>query len=174
MDVVQAARGERDPALADGALAVVNNQVDTTSGTIRLKAVFVNKNHALWPGQSVSTRLLVRTLKDAGYSVEAFANGRDAIEWLHEATTPPKLLLIDLMMPVMDGWQFLEEQQKSPREAAIPVVVLSASGSFGGTKKDIPFLRKPVAPKPLLAVVARYCEPRHVAAPTAQDAPKEG
>ena len=51
--------------LAEGTLAVVNNQVDTTSGTIRLKAVFDNKDHALWPGQSVSTRLLVKTLKDA-------------------------------------------------------------------------------------------------------------
>ena len=51
--------------LAEGSLAVVNNQVDSTSGTVRLKAVFDNKNHALWPGQSVSTRLLVKTLKDA-------------------------------------------------------------------------------------------------------------
>src|SRR4030088_287340 len=51
--------------LADGTLSVVNNQVDTTSGTVRLKAVFDNKNHALWPGPSVSTRLLVTTLKDA-------------------------------------------------------------------------------------------------------------
>ena len=51
--------------LAEGTLAVVNNQVDSTSGTIRLKAVFDNKDHALWPGQSVSTRLLVSTLKDA-------------------------------------------------------------------------------------------------------------
>lgn len=51
--------------LAEGKLAVVNNQVDSTSGTIRLKAVFENKDHALWPGQSVSTRLLIRTLKDA-------------------------------------------------------------------------------------------------------------
>jgi multidrug efflux system membrane fusion protein len=51
--------------LAEGTLAVVNNQVDTTSGTIRLKAVFDNKNHALWPGQSVSTRLRVNTIKDA-------------------------------------------------------------------------------------------------------------
>jgi multidrug efflux system membrane fusion protein len=51
--------------LSDGVLSVVNNQVDTTSGTIRLKAVFDNKDHALWPGQSVSTRLLVTTLKDA-------------------------------------------------------------------------------------------------------------
>jgi membrane fusion protein, multidrug efflux system len=51
--------------LAEGKLDVVNNQVDSTSGTIRLKAVFDNKDHALWPGQSVSTRLLVSTLKDA-------------------------------------------------------------------------------------------------------------
>ena len=51
--------------LAEGMLSVVNNQVDATSGTVRLKAVFDNKNHALWPGQSVSTRLLVKTLKDA-------------------------------------------------------------------------------------------------------------
>jgi membrane fusion protein, multidrug efflux system len=51
--------------LAEGKLSVVNNQVDTTSGTIRLKAVFDNKDHALWPGQSVSTRLLVNTLKGA-------------------------------------------------------------------------------------------------------------
>ncbi|HLZ03459.1 MAG TPA: efflux RND transporter periplasmic adaptor subunit [Bradyrhizobium sp.] len=51
--------------LAEGHLAVINNQVDTTSGTIRLKAVFDNKDHTLWPGQSVSTRLLVKTLKDA-------------------------------------------------------------------------------------------------------------
>jgi membrane fusion protein, multidrug efflux system len=51
--------------LSTGTLALINNQVDTTSGTIRLKAVFDNKDHALWPGQSVATRLLVKTLKDA-------------------------------------------------------------------------------------------------------------
>jgi len=52
-------------ALSEGVLSVINNQVDSTSGTIRLKAVFENKDHALWPGQSVSTRLLVQTLKGA-------------------------------------------------------------------------------------------------------------
>lgn len=51
--------------LSQGTLALINNQVDTTSGTIRLKAVFDNKDHALWPGQSVSTRLLVATLQGA-------------------------------------------------------------------------------------------------------------
>jgi multidrug efflux system membrane fusion protein len=66
--------------LADGVLAVVNNQVDTTSGTIRLKAVFDNKNHALWPGQSVSTRLLVKTLKGATVIPdEAVQHGNDGL-----------------------------------------------------------------------------------------------
>lgn len=51
--------------LSDGTLSVVNNQVDSTSGTVRLKAVFDNKDHALWPGLSVSTRLLIKTVKDA-------------------------------------------------------------------------------------------------------------
>jgi multidrug efflux system membrane fusion protein len=66
--------------LAEGTLAVVNNQVDTTSGTIRLKALFDNKNHALWPGQSVSTRLLIKTLKDATVVPdEAIQHGTDGL-----------------------------------------------------------------------------------------------
>jgi multidrug efflux system membrane fusion protein len=51
--------------LSTGKLALINNQVDTSSGTVRLKAVFDNTDHALWPGQSVSTRLLITTIKDA-------------------------------------------------------------------------------------------------------------
>ena len=48
--------------LAEGRLQVVNNTVDIASGTIRLKAVFENKQHALWPGLSVTTKMLVKTL----------------------------------------------------------------------------------------------------------------
>ncbi|MCK1639576.1 efflux RND transporter periplasmic adaptor subunit [Bradyrhizobium sp. 157] len=51
--------------LSTGTLSLINNQVDTSSGTVRLKAVFDNKDHALWPGQSVSTRLLIATLENA-------------------------------------------------------------------------------------------------------------
>jgi multidrug efflux system membrane fusion protein len=66
--------------LAQGTLAVINNQVDTTSGTIRLKAVFENKDHALWPGQSISTRLLVKTLKDATVVPDdAIQHGNDGL-----------------------------------------------------------------------------------------------
>src|SRR5260221_13804403 len=48
--------------LSTGTLALINNQVDTTSGTIRLKGAFDNNNHALWPCQSLSTRILIKTL----------------------------------------------------------------------------------------------------------------
>jgi multidrug efflux system membrane fusion protein len=66
--------------LSTGTLALINNQVDTTSGTIRLKAVFDNKDHALWPGQSVSTRLLVNTLKDATVAPDdAVQHGTDGL-----------------------------------------------------------------------------------------------
>src|SRR6202051_3427788 len=61
--IALSADGKR--GLSTGTLALINNQVDVASGTIRLKAIFENKDHALWPGQSVSTRLLVKTLKDA-------------------------------------------------------------------------------------------------------------
>jgi multidrug efflux system membrane fusion protein len=50
--------------LAEGRLARVNNEVDQASGTIRMKAIFENKDNVLWPGLSVATRLLVDTLKD--------------------------------------------------------------------------------------------------------------
>jgi CheY-like chemotaxis protein len=101
---------------------------------------------------------MVDTLNDAGYSVEAVGNGRDALEWLEDTAHPPKLILLDLMMPVMDGWQFLDLRQKTPKVASVPVVVLSANGSFTGGDEEIAFLRKPVGVKPLLAVIARYCE----------------
>ena len=100
---------------------------------------------------------MTELLNDAGYSVEAVSNGRDALDWLHDSPTPPKLILLDLMMPVMDGWQFLEAQQMAANTAAIPVVVLSASGNFNGTHETLMFMRKPVAVMPLLELIARYC-----------------
>jgi CheY-like chemotaxis protein len=67
----------------------------------------------------------------------------------------PDVILLDLMMPVMNGWQFREEQKKDPRLAAIPVVVLSAdsslrdkAGLFGGK-----YLSKPVNIESLLGMI---------------------
>ena len=61
---VTALSSDGQQKLASGSLAVINNQVDQTTGTIQLKASFENKDNALWPGQSVSTRLLLKTLDD--------------------------------------------------------------------------------------------------------------
>ena len=60
---VEALTSDGKRSLGQGTLALVNNQVDQASGTIAMKATFANTNNALWPGQSVSTRLLVDTLK---------------------------------------------------------------------------------------------------------------
>ena len=59
--------------LGEGHLALVDNQVDQTSGTIHMKATFQNKDDALWPGLSVATRLLVDTRKN----VPVIAERRD-------------------------------------------------------------------------------------------------
>jgi multidrug efflux system membrane fusion protein len=61
--IAQSSDGTR--TLATGKLALVNNEVDQAAGTVRMKASFDNADNALWPGLSVSTMLLVQTLKDA-------------------------------------------------------------------------------------------------------------
>jgi membrane fusion protein, multidrug efflux system len=64
MKVVATPRADQRP-LAEGTLALVDNQIDQTTGTLRLKATFPNENNALWPGQFVNIKLLVRTLQQA-------------------------------------------------------------------------------------------------------------
>jgi membrane fusion protein, multidrug efflux system len=62
---VDALSSDGTKMLSEGRLAFVNNEVDQASGTIRMKATFENKDNVLWPGLSVSTRLLIDTLKQA-------------------------------------------------------------------------------------------------------------
>ena len=64
-------------------------------------------------------------LEDEGYRVQWAGNGRDALAQLR-AGLPPRLILLDLMMPVMNGWEFREAQRSDPALARIPVIVLSA------------------------------------------------
>ncbi len=97
-------------------------------------------------------------LEDAGHGVTEARNGRDALGALRAAEALPDLILLDLMMPVMDGFQFRREQLADPRLAAIPVIVLSADGQMGeraGALGDALSLRKPIHLDQLLEVVAR-------------------
>jgi CheY-like chemotaxis protein len=60
-----------------------------------------------------------------GYHVDCAANGREALDYLHSQDRP-SLILLDVMMPVLDGEQFRQEQKRDPSLAHIPVVVVSA------------------------------------------------
>src|SRR5512132_4086682 len=67
-------------------------------------------------------------LRDEGFTVTAAADGREALDLLRVTASPnPSVILLDLAMPRMNGWQFRAEQQTDDRIAAIPIVVLSAS-----------------------------------------------
>jgi CheY-like chemotaxis protein len=66
-------------------------------------------------------------LNDEGFAVVGAVDGADALRYLREAAEPPRLILLDLMMPVMDGWQFRAAQLADERLAKIPVVILSAA-----------------------------------------------
>jgi CheY-like chemotaxis protein len=104
------------------------------------------------------TRVLLRaTLEQAGYSVETAANGRDAMVRLQAMAEPPRLLLVDLLMPVMDGFELIAFMRKDERFARVPIGIQSANVDVtlpGGVAFVLP---KPVDVDALLAFVRHHC-----------------
>ena len=101
---------------------------------------------------------VAEVLSDEGYSVELACNGRDALDRLATAQAKPDLILLDLMMPELDGWGFMAEVQKVPRLAEIPVIVFSAqsvSPESASALRVCGFLRKPLRLHELLELVGR-------------------
>jgi CheY-like chemotaxis protein len=99
-------------------------------------------------------------LEAEGFAVLTANNGRDVLEKLRApAMGLPALILLDLMMPVMSGAQFLAEQRLDPVLASIPVCLMSASSGLRKTAEELgtDFLEKPVTIEQLLARVMRYC-----------------
>jgi CheY-like chemotaxis protein len=111
-----------------------------------------------------ATRMaLVALLQANGYDTLAVSNGRVALDRLR-AGERPCLVLLDLMMPVMTGWQFLAERQKDPALAAVPVVVFTAASGYDdsmlrGMGAD-GVIRKPADAEQLLRAVTRCCQAR--------------
>ncbi len=103
---------------------------------------------------------LAEVLSRLGYEVQCAANGSEALELMRHSESLPGLILLDLMMPVMDGWEFRAAQRKDRALADVPVVVLSALGDTANkTVQDgaAAFLSKPLRWQVLLPVVERYC-----------------
>lgn len=102
--------------------------------------------------------LLVELLSTEGYDVSSAVNGLEGIKKL-QSQDNPDLILIDLMMPVMDGYAFRTEQLKNPTWSQIPTVVMSAEANAKEKMKPFnitAFLSKPVELETILKTVSRY------------------
>jgi CheY-like chemotaxis protein len=103
--------------------------------------------------------MLRLALEQVGYMVEDASNGAEALERLHGGLRP-SLILLDLMMPTMTGWEFRDAMVRDPSLGSMPVVVLSAverledaARAMGGLE----FVSKPISIRRLLKLVGRYC-----------------
>lgn len=104
--------------------------------------------------------MLAMTLEDEGYQVTSASNGLEALNRLRAQPDSACLILLDLNMPVMTGWEFRSLQQQDPALAAIPVVVVSADRAVqhNTTTLDVvDYLTKPIDFDQLITIVDRFC-----------------
>jgi CheY-like chemotaxis protein len=96
-------------------------------------------------------------LEEVGYAVETAANGREALALLQKESIAPGLILLDLMMPIMNGWEFADLLKSSAALAAIPFVVQSAFCDTRPPSGAVAVLSKPIDLDALLTLVDRHC-----------------
>lgn len=102
---------------------------------------------------------LAQILSDEGYEVLGASHGQEALDSLRVGRRPC-LILLDLTMPVMNGWQFRDIQRHDPDISGIPVIVLSAGQDLPAQMPILglqEFIRKPIRLEFLLDSVARFC-----------------
>jgi CheY-like chemotaxis protein len=103
--------------------------------------------------------VMVAILESEGYVARAAAHGAEALAHLRAGLTPC-IILLDLMMPVMDGWTFCQERDKDPALATIPIIVVSAvarKDPKNAGLRAVDHLPKPLDVATLLSAVQRYC-----------------
>lgn len=111
--------------------------------------------------------LLAQLLAEEGFAVSTACDGRQALDQLRGNARPPELIVLDLMMPTMDGWQFRAAQLDDPKLRNIPVVVLTALAPAETARRAIDaarILHKPIDLTELLDVVEHVRSPETRAA----------
>lgn len=102
--------------------------------------------------------LLKKLFSSEGYEVETASNGLEALEKIRSQTRLPNLILLDLMMPVMNGSDCYKELQLDSGLASIPVVVMTAHGDKQPLESNVnspEFVRKPFDMKKLIEIVKK-------------------
>jgi CheY-like chemotaxis protein len=99
---------------------------------------------------------LAMILSAEGFTVVGAPNGQEALSRLR-SDVHPDLILLDLMMPVMDGWQFRREQKQDPAIADIPLVVITATGKRPVLIDAAELVMKPLDLNRLFEAIERYC-----------------
>jgi CheY-like chemotaxis protein len=100
-------------------------------------------------------------LEETGYGVVAVPDGLEALSFLKTSSSQPAVIVLDLLMPVMDGMTFRRHQMQDPKLAAIPVVVVTAGSVPPSGLHGAEVVRKPVELHRLLSMVAARCpQPR--------------
>ena len=101
--------------------------------------------------------MMAQLLSLEGFRAMTVSNGREALQYLANGDKPD-VILLDLMMPVMDGWEFRRQQQADPELSRVPVIVLSAlDATRASDLHAAAFLTKPLDFDRLLALVRQYC-----------------
>jgi CheY-like chemotaxis protein len=104
-------------------------------------------------------------LQEEGHRVICFPNGRQALEYLRQKVILPRVILLDFLMPHMNGWQFLAERRKDARLAEVPVVGISGSDRVDEDSLSpsvMQLLKKPVSLDALLVAVERCTPPPYI------------
>src|SRR5947208_1193095 len=100
---------------------------------------------------------LQELLQEEGYCVDTAADGREALAVLETRPRRPCLILLDLFMTVMDGWQFLAVVENDARWAQIPITVVSAVSDIARRVGRRRFMKKPLDLDVLLQEIKRIC-----------------
>ena len=118
-----------------------------------------NRQILLVEDDEVILHLLKELLEGAGYQVASAGNGQEALGFLRSGADRPSIILLDLMMPVMDGFEFMSAQKEDPALAKIPVIAMSADNQIKEKLRETTacdYFKKPAKIATILELIEHY------------------